>query len=124
MPAVRAGRDVNQVRGLDRLELVPCSARHDVGIACSQHDPRLCSDHSFITVVEDQLDRSAHHVKELVAVRMDLAPVWWSTIEMRDRPDRVAIDPSGRTGRSGHHGYGPIWRDVRYLPLEAGRRRL
>ncbi len=119
--AIRAGRDMNEVSGLDRFELVPHSARHDIGVARPQHHFRFHADRSFIAVVENQLDRSANDVQELVAVRMDLATMWWSTIDMRDRPDRVAIDSSRWTRRSGRDGHCPIARNVRYLPLEASR---
>jgi hypothetical protein len=80
------------------------TAENDVGVARPQQYLRLGADRSCVAVIENQLNSPAHDIQELVSVGMDLAAMGWNTIEMRDRPDRVAIDPSRRIRRSGHDG--------------------
>src|SRR5438874_1679146 len=92
MAAVRARRDMDEIAGLDRLESVPDTARHDVRVAGPKQNLRLDAHRALVAVVEDQFHRPAHDVQELVAVRMDLTPVWPGPIDVGNRSDRVAVD--------------------------------
>jgi hypothetical protein len=121
---IRAGRDMDEVTGLDRFEPVPDSAWHHVRVARPQQNLRLDTDRTLVTVVQNQLHRSAHDVEELVTVRVDLTIMGSWSINVRDRSDRVSIDSPWRSWPGRCDGYRPVSTDGRNVPFEVNRRRV
>src|SRR5262249_19883607 len=71
-------------------------------ITTAHHDGRLGPDLLLVAVVEDDLDRAAHEIQELVAIGMHLPPVDGRPVEVGDDADRVAVDALWRPGRRRH----------------------
>jgi hypothetical protein len=100
MATIRAGRDMDEVPGLDGFEPVPDAAWHDARVAWPQQNLRLDADRPLVTVVKNQFHRSAHEVQELVAVRTDLITTRSGLIDVGDCSDCVSIDRSGGPGEA------------------------
>ena len=68
--SVRSGRDVDELPRLSECHAMPDSLRDDEGVACTQLDRAVT-----FRELEANADRARDHVKEFVAIGVDLTVV-------------------------------------------------
>jgi len=96
---------MDEVAGLDRFKSVPDTARHDVRVAGTEENFRLDSRRSSVTIVKNQFHGSTDDVKELVTVRVDFTSMRSRSLDTGDRSDRVSVDSTRWSWRSGGDGH-------------------
>ena len=124
MAAVWSGRDMNEVAGFDRFEPVPDATGHQICITRAKKNLGLDTDPGLVTIIEDQFHSSTDEIEELVAVRVDLAPVRSWPLDVEHGPDRVSVNTPRWSWWGSREGHRPVPSHVDHIPIEADWREL